>query len=113
MFGLFKKKKPYKEQTYKVEDKILMCARRIVEKGSIKEDNTHNRNIPSVTLQDDKGNTLYVSWYSSSTSSAFEVKINNNPVPVEYDNTILKLVQKRVQVLQKEYLEKVIDSMVD
>ena len=113
MFNWFKEKETIDTDTNEpVLDKILSCAKLIIEDGVITQDKTDCRNIPSVMFKDSKGNTLYISWYNTSRQSACDVRINNNIVPTEYDTQILSMAQDRIQVLRKQHLEKVIDSVI-
>lgn len=92
------------------EDSILTCARYIINNGKLVTDNSSYRFIPDVTLGDDKGNTLFISWYASSSTVKY-VFINNLPVPDNYDNKIFSMIEDRIKVLRKEHLEKVINSV--
>lgn len=96
-----------------VLDKILSCVKLIIDEGDIVQDNTSCRNIPSVMFKDSKGNTLYISWYNTSRQSTCDVRINNSTVPTEYDAQILSMAQNRIQVLRKQHLGKVIDSVIE
>lgn len=91
-------------------DKILACAKYIIDNGELVDDNSFDRGIPYVKFKDDKGNTLYLSWYNS-TGGVRDVFMNNRPVPTEYDREIFKMAQDRIQLLQKKYLEETINSV--
>lgn len=113
IFNMFKKEKDLTKDDTKenhLMDKILVCAKGIIEDGDIVEDNTASRTVPHIVLRDSKNNTLRISWYSSNevTSDLF---INGKEVPNTYDSIIFNLVQERVQVLRKKHLESVIDSV--
>lgn len=90
-----------------ITDKILLCAKGIINNGEVVQDNASGRNIPSVMFKDDKGNTLYISWFYGSTS-VFEMKINGAVIPNNFDTEIFRMAQKRIQVLRKEHLERVV-----
>lgn len=98
----------HKKETMK--DKILSCAKHIIDHGELLEDNSCSVHVPSVTLKDDKGNTLYVSWFSR-TLNIDCVKINTRYVPEGYDQKIFAMPQDKIRQLQLEYLEKMIDSV--
>jgi len=87
--------------------KALLCAKDIINNGEIVEDNTSSRSIPSVKFKDDKGNTLYISWYHS-IKDVVDVMINGDIVPKNHDAEIFRMAQNRIQVLRKEHLERVV-----
>ncbi len=114
LLSLFSKKNGKEEtpitEKDKLMDKVLLCAKGIINNGKVVQDNASGRNIPSVMFKDAKGNTLYISWFYGSTR-VLDMKINGAVVPDKYDAKIYRLVQKRIQVLRKEHLERIIDGM--
>ena len=90
-----------------IVDKILLCAKGIINNGDVVQDNASGRNIPSVMFRDSKGNTLYISWFYGSTS-VLDMKINGAVVTDNFDAEIFRMAQKRIQVLRKEHLERVV-----
>jgi len=91
-------------------DKILSFAKSIIDNGEIVSEDVYRRGIPFVEFKDKNNNTLFISWYASF-NDVSKVLINNKSVPTTHDDEILQLAQKRIQVLRKEHLEKVIDSV--
>lgn len=91
-------------------DKILSFAKSIIDNGEIVSEDVYRRGIPFVEFKDNNDNTLYISWYATF-NDVKDVLINNKCVPTTHDDEILQLAQKRIQVLRKEHLEKVIDSV--
>lgn len=112
--SLFKESDCTKENTICTEntilDKILLCAENIIKRGVIVEDNTSSRNIPSVKIKDEKGNTLHISWFSRM-NKVLEVEINEGVVPETYDEEIFNMVQERIYQLRMEHLERVVESV--
>lgn len=91
-------------------DDILSCAKYIIDNGELVEDDSSSTTMPSVTFKDDKGNTLHVVW-SCSTGGVQSVYINDRHVPTSYYNKIFYMARKRIDYLQKKYLEETIKSV--
>lgn len=91
-------------------DDILSCAKYIIDNGELVEDNSSDTATPSLNLKDDKGNTLYVRW-SCSTGYIYTVYINDRHVPTSYHHKIFYMARKRINYLQKKYLEETIKSV--
>lgn len=104
IFGRRKSNKVKSEQ-----HSILSCAKSIIDNGRLEHDNSLNWYNPCIKLADDKGNTLYVSWWRSD-CSARSVRLNNRTIPEHYGDKILKMVTKRIQELQKKNVEDTIKS---
>lgn len=102
MFNIFKR--------VSVKDKILTEIKGIIAKGIIIEDNCSSPHLPHIKFKDNKGNTLYISWFSG-TGDVFEVEVNGAVVPDAYGTKILKMASQRVQVLREEYLKRIIAGM--
>ena len=113
-FNIFKKKPSIKIGEHNKEtpvmDKVLLCAKDIIDNGTVEDDNTSNRNIPSVKFKDVNNNTLYIEWFYNR-ESVLEVRVNDAVVPETYDKEILQMAKQRIQVLRKEHLERVIAGM--
>ena len=92
------------------KDSIISCAEYIIENGELLNDYSQSRNIPSVTFGDDKGNTLYICWYSGM-EKVHDIEINSRTVPRRYDNKIFKMAKQRTQFLQEKYLRETIESV--
>ena len=98
------------EAAESISDSILSCAKFIIDNGELKRDNSSSRTIPNVTFSDNKGNQLYVSWYSS-VGGVETVKINGRNVPRDCDERIFIMAMKRIAELQKRYVEETIKSV--
>lgn len=92
------------------KDIIVSCASNIINTGILLNDHSSARSMPNVEFKDNKGNTLYLCWYSSSLE-ARDVAINGLPVPREYDQIIFKMAQERIEVLKKEHIENMIRNI--
>lgn len=104
--SLFGNKYKKKEE----KDPIILCAEYIIENGELLKDDSQRRLIPSVEFGDDKGNTLYVSWYHGS-GNLDNLKINSKPVPIKYDQQIFKMAKQRIQFLQEKNLREIVESV--
>lgn len=99
----------FKENTL---DDILSCAKYIIDNGELVEDNSSNPTLPSVGFRDGKSNELKIVWHPCLWwNEVTSVYINDRQVPIKYYNKIFSMSRKRINYLQKKYLEETIKSV--